>query len=231
MSFVEEECGLCLELLGWSTGHSSASMKEPIGKLFAHIRRHLRSSPPDLTGMTEALEALERMVGELVDSRPSPFSLERVSVASLLENRLASMWRRRPPYTMAQFTLELGEAATDVSANPVWLQRAIDALVDNAIDAVAESSRREIHLSAAADGTAVRIAVRDTGCGIDNREDLFRKPENLRRGGRGRGLYIARLSVELLGGEIQEEDIDRAGTTMVLKLPRWESRCSELEGW
>lgn len=75
-----------------------------------------------------------------------------------------------------------------------------------------------------ADEERIFIAVTDTGCGIPpaERERVFERFTKLDtfRPGNGLGLYLCRLIVRHLGGEIRIDDTYTGGTRMVVTLPR-----------
>jgi signal transduction histidine kinase len=76
-------------------------------------------------------------------------------------------------------------------------------------------------LEAAVDGRLARIALRDTGPGIDP-EALVRIYDldfSTKEGGSGIGLYVARALVELHGGEIRVESAAGRGTDVTVSLP------------
>lgn len=112
-----------------------------------------------------------------------------------------------------------------VAADAIMIEQVIGNLVRNAIDAMAEahSARREITIRAAlsAAGSAVDVAVRDTGPGIDPAvaaqvfDPFFTtKPEGV-----GMGLSISRSIVESHGGRIRVESIPGEGSCFSFTLP------------
>lgn len=102
------------------------------------------------------------------------------------------------------------------------LDRILSNLVRNALEH-AGGDRVTLAAAAGGDGT-VRLAVRDTGCGIppQERKRLFRPTSSgpvERREGRGLGLAIVRANVELLGGRVWLESQVGQGTTFYFTIP------------
>lgn len=112
-----------------------------------------------------------------------------------------------------------------VSADPTYLQMAIDNLISNAIKYTPEKG--EISVSVAVKKTAGYVSVTDTGIGIssENMKNLFKKFSRLRDpasstvGGSGLGLYLARHLAELHGGTIAVRSKHGKGTTFKIRLP------------
>ena len=113
-----------------------------------------------------------------------------------------------------------------VDGDPVRLAQVISNLLTNAAKYTEPGG--EIHLSAAREGAAVVVRVRDTGVGIapvllPHVFDLFTQaPQTLARsqGGLGLGLAIVRRLVELHGGRVEaHSDGPGTGSTFLVALP------------
>jgi signal transduction histidine kinase len=119
------------------------------------------------------------------------------------------------------------EIRTDLPADlpPVHVDRTLVAralanTVENALHAMPGSGT--LRLEAVAEPDTVRLAVIDTGIGMDE-EALARVFEpyfSTRTTGTGLGLTIARRNIELNGGTIAVASTKGAGTTVIIRLPR-----------
>lgn len=80
---------------------------------------------------------------------------------------------------------------------------------------------RDASISTFVAGPRVKIAVSDTGKGIDKGlvDSLFERPHVLDPTGRGRGAHIARLIVKIYGGMIEVEGPKDVGATLTAWLP------------
>lgn len=99
--------------------------------------------------------------------------------------------------------------ATDSQPGPVWgeglqLSQAIHNLIRNAIEAMQESPRRELHLRCERRGQRVRLEIRDTGGGLPDGMVLYpgailssSKPNGL-----GLGIAVARTIIEQFEGNL-----------------------------
>jgi two-component system sensor kinase FixL len=102
-----------------------------------------------------------------------------------------------------------------VIADRVQVQQVLINLLRNSLDAMIESSRRELTLSTEmVDGEMVRINIIDTGSGIspDVMDRLFQPFVTTKRHGMGVGLSICRTIIEAHGGQIWAEPNPGGGT-------------------
>jgi GAF domain-containing protein len=222
--------------LAWM-GMASSAWRHTIDKHTVTIQDQLQllrqdlervSSPPEGTKMSERIAMIERLFAQILEKPITPplsreAGLERVSLTTLVGERARQLWQNAP-YNKAklQLDLQLPESAT-VWANPEWLRRAFDMLVDNAVNAVAGSGVQRITIGTqAADGRA-EILISDTGPGIPEEMqakiglERIEKPEDAE--GLGMGLLIAQIIVQTYGGDICVESTGSTGTAMVIWLP------------
>jgi CitB family two-component system sensor histidine kinase MalK len=87
-------------------------------------------------------------------------------------------------------------------------------LMENAVEAIGESERREIHVDLHHDSDRLTIAVADSGPGIppECREHLFERGFSTKGGDRGFGLYHASRRVAALGGHLVVANLECGGT-------------------
>ncbi|MFM8282350.1 MAG: ATP-binding protein [Planctomycetaceae bacterium] len=120
------------------------------------------------------------------------------------------------------------ECPADLAAevNAPLLEQALINLVDNAIK-FSEPGRR-VWVTAVADGdTAIRLAVRDEGCGIEEEhlprlfERFYRidKGRSRKLGGTGLGLSIVKHIAQAHGGGVGVESRPGVGSTFMIRLP------------
>jgi two-component system sensor kinase FixL len=121
-----------------------------------------------------------------------------------------------------QLRFELDPACDRVVADRVQIQQVLVNLMRNAMEAMAESPRRELVISSGpvADGL-VEIAVADTGQGLPEalRANLFQPFFTTKEAGMGVGLSISRTIVESHGGKLSAETNAAGGATFRLTLP------------
>ncbi len=120
-----------------------------------------------------------------------------------------------------------------VVADPEAIRRALANLIDNAAEAMQGSLLRllGIHTSLIEDGTAVEIAISDTGHGLTDeiRERLFLPFYSTKHRGTGLGLSIAAKIVQEHGGSIRAESNNPKGACFLVRLPLIEVGAATLE--
>jgi polar amino acid transport system substrate-binding protein len=116
----------------------------------------------------------------------------------------------------------------------VQIQQVLLNLIRNAFEAMAESPRREIVVSAFAtegEGDMIEVRVADTGPGLSPqvREKLFQPFTTTKAHGMGVGLSICRSIVEAHGGKLWATDNPGGGTLFCFTLPG--ARVDRLADW
>jgi|GEM_PF-181947 len=118
--------------------------------------------------------------------------------------------------------LDLQPRGQRVLADRTQVQQVLVNLMHNAIEAMEESERRSLTVTARpVEGEMVEIAVADTGPGIppEIAADLFKPFNTTKRSGMGVGLSVCRTIVEAHGGRIQAEPNSGGGTVFRFTLP------------
>jgi len=128
--------------------------------------------------------------------------------------------------------ISAGPGLPSALIDKVQIQQVLLNLIRNALEAMAESPRREIVVSAfPADEDMIEIRVADTGPGLalEVREKLFRPFTTTKAHGMGVGLSICRSIVEAHGGRLWATDNPGGGTVFCFTLPG--ARVDRLEDW
>ena len=103
----------------------------------------------------------------------------------------------------------------------VQIAQVIVNLLRNAIESIADSgdNRKEIDLNVTVEGEFVKVAVEDTGPGVDPDIDLFTQFETTKADGMGLGLSICRTIVETGGGRMWHDPTDGTGARFCFTVP------------
>jgi two-component system sensor kinase FixL len=111
---------------------------------------------------------------------------------------------------------DIDPAVSLVLADRVQVQQVVLNLIRNAIDAMEDSARRELHIGARpVEDDMVQVSVSDTGPGVspDMIDQLFQPFITTKRHGMGVGLSISRTIVEAHGGRIWAEPNANGGAS------------------
>ncbi len=193
------------------------------------LREDLEAKKPAAT-LAAQLHDIDTIAENILEAPiPAPLSMEEgvssVSLNEIIEERMKRLWSREP-YASVRVRLALSSEMTfTVRANPAWLTRAFDILLDNALEAMDGCARRELVVATRTVESRVEIAISDTGAGIPSAvlAQLLQQPITKPQGapGSGIGLLLAQTIVQTYGGDIYLGSTSPEGTTMVLWLP-WE---------
>ena len=179
----------------------------------------------------EALDAIDRESDRLNDLIANLLDMSRielgvlkprttsVAVAEAFAGAVAAVRMRWP-------SVEIRTRVDDVvvRADPVFLERVIGNLLENAARAESSSSRPVVELVGARSGDRWVVRVCDHGPGIDeaSKEALFypfyRLDDRTPRLGPGLGLAIAKGFLSLMDGEIWVEETPGGGATFAFSL-------------
>ncbi|HBI85546.1 MAG TPA: sensor histidine kinase [Ruminococcus sp.] len=175
-------------------------------------------------------ERLSDMVEELLDfsrMQSGHFPLQMATMDILAElGDAVLIYMERAKQDHIRVIYEEPEMLPFVNGDKNRIRQVFINIIDNAIKYSDEGGLVEITAEAAEDGKAVRITVRDHGCGI-KKSDLpkiktkFYKPNHTRRGS-GIGLAVADELVQLHQGTLDIESEEGVGTTVTVTLPAME---------
>jgi two-component system sensor histidine kinase KdpD len=169
-----------------------------------------------ITMITNLLD-MSRIEGGMLKPR-----LQAVDLTEVVTTCVDRTRRQSPDLDVA---VRIGEDATLVRADPVFLDRVVANLLDNAAKAARDSDGGGIEVQAVQAEGKVTVRVIDRGKGLPEeiREQLFypfyQVTERHPRLGTGLGLAIAKGFLALMDGEIWIEDTPGGGATFAFSLP------------
>ena len=212
--------------------HEIKNPLTPIALSAERIARHLDRGQPDspavirkcsevILGCVGTLRTLVDQFSALAEfPAPQPRVCDMNQVA---EQALALFAGRLDGITIE---CDLEPDLPPVLADPEAIRRALANLIDNAAEAMQGSLLRELGVSSSLseDGTAVEIAVSDTGLGLTDeiRERLFLPFYSTKQRGTGLGLSIAAKIVQEHGGSLRAEANTPKGARFLMRLPLME---------
>ena len=172
-------------------------------------------------------ERLSEMVEELLDfsrMQSGHFSLQMATMDILAElGDAVLIYMKRAKKDNIRVTYDEPEMLPFVYGDKNRIRQVFINIIDNAIKYSDEGGLVEITAESADNDRAVRITVRDHGCGI-KKSDLdkvkikFYKPNHTRRGS-GIGLAVADEIVGMHNGTLEIDSEENVGTTVTITLP------------
>ena len=135
---------------------------------------------------------------------------------------LASQLSREPIAKGVTISIFPDPEPFPISADEYWFPQAIEQLLRNAIEAVAECQNRNVRIVIGDEGALVNACIIDSGAGIDPKIEptLFEPFASIKKhGGAGLGLAIARKIIESHGGTVTLKNSPE-GTCARVSIPR-----------
>jgi GAF domain-containing protein len=176
----------------------------------------------------QRLDIMERLASRVLSAPiTAPLDpqkgVQSVSVSRLLRAHY-STYSRRERLAGIELALDCCVAdAVTVRVNPDWLTQALDLLVNNAADALADVEKKQIRIGIDMVAQHVKVSVADTGPGIPPavQQQMFTKPVDKQKGdkGMGVGLLLAQTILQTYQGDIHVAATGPQGTTIVFQLP------------
>ncbi|RFC33259.1 MAG: PAS domain S-box-containing protein [Candidatus Nitrotoga sp. SPKER] len=161
--------------------------------------------------------AMKNMVTEFADYARTPApKLVMLDIHQLLREVLGLYEANSSP-----ITLRLNATQTWVKGDATRLRQVIHNLLQNSYDALQNVTQREIILSTAEEGGALKLCVQDNGSGFPEHllARAFEPYRTTKPKGTGLGLAIVKKIVEEHGGSIVIANVATGGTKVSVTLP------------
>ena len=209
-------------------GQVAAELRTPVTSILGFSEVLKQESGPELAGLVGLVHENSRRLSDAVGSLVEFVELEegraierRPMDAREVVEQAAEAFRAKAEAQGLTFETDLDDAPLRIYGEPSALQRAVEALVRNAVQ-FTEQGR--ILVRAAQQDGRVAIEVQDSGAGVSDafRSQLFepfRREDPDAGGGVGLGLAIAHRLVERMGGAIGVESHRGQGSTFRITFP------------
>lgn len=184
------------------------------------ISEKLKSATTGLTGtFNELVEALLVRLDE--DIKP-----EKINFSELI-NKIISGMEGEIKKSMAVFDINL-EDAPDIFFPPEYMRSIFQNLLSNALKYRSPERNPAIKIQTKKAGSTIILTVADNGLGIDlekHGDKIFkiRKIFHEHPDAKGLGLYLTKVQVEKMGGNIRVESIPGLGSTFIVEFENRDS--------
>ena len=189
-----------------------------------YFRERYRDVPEDQKTaeiMVQEVERLNRVIGQLLEfARPMSVRKRATSLQTVIQHSL-KMIERDAQAKNINIKMNLSPEVQEVSIDPDRINQVFLNLYLNGIEAMEDGGTLSVDLYPDEDGRQIKIAVSDTGTGI-NKEDLvhiFDPYFTTKQSGTGLGLAIVHKIIESHKGEVKVESEPETGTTVTIILP------------
>jgi PAS domain S-box-containing protein len=219
--------------LGELAASIAHEVNQPLAGMLTNANASLRWLTGDPPNLSEAGEAIRRIIrdgrraGDVISRMRSLFkksgtAKDRLDLNEAIEEAVILTQSEVRRNNLALRT-ELAADLPPVMGDRVQLQQVVVNLILNAIEAMArvEGRVRDLLITTQrGEGDEIRVAVRDSGMGLDplNVERIFDPFHTTKPGGLGMGLSISRSIVESHGGRLWAESNDGPGATFQFTL-------------
>jgi len=171
--------------------------------------------------MVQEVDRLNRVIGQLLEfARPMTIDKKPSSMHTVIQHSL-KMIERDAQVNNIKINTRLSPEIKDVSIDPDRINQVLLNLYLNSIESMGHGGSLSVELSWDENSQEARIAVSDTGAGI-NKEDLvhvFDPYFTTKQSGTGLGLAIVHKIIESHKGEVRVESEPGKGTTVTILLP------------
>jgi two-component system sensor kinase FixL len=140
---------------------------------------------------------------------------------NVLVTEVIELCRAELRYAEVELTLDLAPQSVLASVDAVQIQQVLVNLINNAIQAMADSPVRALRVCTQCGPNEVTVEVCDTGPGlpVEVIEQCFQPFHSSKRDGLGLGLAISRNIIEQHQGRIWSENRERGGAIIGFRLP------------
>lgn len=205
-------------------------LKNPLTPIKFAVDRLRREAPASLQETVDVLSVEATRLEEMARSFAQFGRLPEGPLAPVDVGELARYTARSSVPPGVPLELHVAEDVPLVAGHHEALARALSNVMLNAVEACRDGGgiAVDVRRVSRGEGSAVELAVSDTGCGIppDRLARIWEPYVTYKAGGTGLGLAIARQTVLAHGGQVAAESEAGRGTTIRFVLPASERSSS-----
>ena len=191
------------------------------------LRKRVDMADETIVQILDIIERNARYTSDIIGRIQEPLrevEIQDVDVNAVLSDVVAKVreqWRADPARSTVEVILSLDDSIPQIRAPIGQVAEVFRNLVDNAHRAMKDGG--QLTVTSRRTDSMIQVRVQDTGCGIPPavQERLFVKPVPSKEpgGGAGLGLWLSRLMLQSIGGDVTIEKSGSTGTTMLVQIP------------
>jgi PAS domain S-box-containing protein len=217
-----------LAAIGQTAGMVGHDLRNPlqviIGDLYL-LESDLASMPEgeEKEGMKESMAAIKKAINYMDKivtdlqyyAKPLKTNIQKTNLEEICQEILLE--KSFPENIDVRYVIE--DEAKNILAEPALLKRILNNLVDNAVQAMPDGGKLELHANREPD--KVIITVQDSGVGIpeEHKDKLFTPLFTTKAKGQGFGLAVVKRITEALNGTVTFESEEGKGSKFTVRLP------------
>jgi signal transduction histidine kinase len=224
---LEKELGIAKH---WEElGQITADFIHLVGNKVGIIPNYIEAIREELKGVPSAVQTKFNQINEIVDQINTfrkllltPFKkskIEKVNVNEIIDQTISNINLNQDIELIKDYDIENPIVACSSSE----LQKVIEEIIRNAIDAMKNAKTKELTISTVEGiNEKVQIIIHDSGCGIkeEDKDKIFRPFYSTKKGADcGLGLFLAKNTLAKFNGTIKFQSNDGEGTSFIINLP------------
>lgn len=213
----EDEIRMILEGAGRVSSMVRHDLRGPL-QTIKNATFILKSNPDKIDGMGPIInKSVDYMIKILEDlqyqDQPNSYNKVGLSLNTLIQQTLVH--QMIPEHIKVE--TDLCDSPVEHSVDKIKIQRMLDNLIRNAVEAMEEGGTLRISTSKCKHGTELRIS--DTGTGIEEIDKLFTPFHTTKINGMGLGLVSVKQTLDAHGCMLDVESELGEGTTFTIRFP------------
>ena len=191
------------------------------------LRKRVDMTDATIVEILDIIERNARYTSDIIKRIQDPLrasEVQEVNINAVLNDVVGELRElRRADSTQALIlpTVNLDESIPNIQASSAQIAEVFRNLANNACRAMKEGG--QLTIASQLDDGKICVRVQDTGPGIPPRiqQRLFNQPVPSKEpgGGAGLGLWLSRLMLQSIGGDVIIEETSSTGTTMLVQIP------------
>lgn len=208
----------------------SHNLRSPVASILglAELLNRPDNSPSEVKDITEhilsAAQRLDETIKDINTILDTQTSVNEHKALLSLDELLAKIFdslQVQIDQAKCTFKLDIPEDSNEIYTVKSYLESILYNLINNALKYRSEKRDLIIDIAAVKAGKTLRLSLSDNGIGIDmskHKDDIFSLYKRFSNHieGKGLGLYMTKMQVEILGGKIEVESTPDVGTTFTI---------------